>query len=177
MPNQHPSQPFREWQIVGLILITIIALGFGQAVKKRPNNFPPPIATVPPAEQSEVKKLDLRLNGAIFSVELAQTAAEQIRGLSGRPTLGQAEGLLFVYATSTTPRFWMKEMNFPLDLIWLDQDKKVVEITPDLSPNTYPQTFSPQTPVRYVLEVAAGTAAKNNLKPGDLIHFSLAETL
>lgn len=171
-----PEKPFREWQIVGLILIALIALGFGQAIKKHPNNFPKPL----PKEESAVTPSNsplatttIRLNQAIFTVELAQTDAEKTQGLSGRLNLEQNQGMLFVYEATTTPSFWMKEMNFPLDIIWLDQNKKIVDITPDLSPDTFPQTFSPKSPVKYALEVPAGTVAKNNLKIGDLIHFSL----
>lgn len=114
----------------------------------------------------------ISLNGAVFKVELAQTTAEQSRGLSGRASLGEREGMLFIFAATGTPAFWMREMNFPIDIIWLADDWRVADISPELSPATYPQTFSPRAPVKYVLEVASGTAQNLNLKIGDLIHFS-----
>jgi hypothetical protein len=189
-PNQTPAKPFREWQIIGLILIALTALALGQAVKKRPPNFQQvipketpatPEITKPPTKQAtttlRLPATKAGLNQAIFIVDLAQTSNEQTQGLSGRVALKGNEGMLFVYSTSTAPDFWMKDMNFPLDIIWIDQNKKIIEITPNISPNTFPTTFSPKKPVRYVLEVPADTAAKNNLKIGDLIHFSLQETL
>jgi hypothetical protein len=112
------------------------------------------------------------LNGAVFTVELADTPDEQARGLSGRDSLGEREGMLFIFAATVTPAFWMREMNFPIDIIWLTDDWRVADISPALSPTTYPQTFSPRAPVKYVLEVASGTAQNLNLKIGDLIHFS-----
>jgi hypothetical protein len=172
LSNQRPEKPFREWQIVGLILIALVTLGFGQATTKRLNNFPQPL----PVEIAPYLGRKIRLNfnnGAEFEVELAQTEAEQIQGLSGRAQLGATEGMLFVYATTTIPSFWMKEMNFSLDIIWLDQNQKIADITLNISPATFPTTFSPKKPVQYVLEVPAGTAVKNNLQLGDLIHFSL----
>lgn len=180
MPNPEINKPFREWQIVGLIVLVLAALGLGQAVKTRVDNFPAPLLAGNVATSTETSlphTLSLELKGQTLTVEIARTPEEQSRGLSGRPELAETGGMLFVYEAPEQPRFWMKEMHFPIDIIWLDQKQKVVEITRNLSPQTYPQTFSPRTPIKYVLEVNAGTAAKNNLQIGDLIHFSLPETL
>ena len=177
LSDKTTEKPFKEWQIIGLILIALIALGFGQAIKKHPNNFPkdplPQEEPTQPVANQQLATTTLALNQAIFTVELAQTDEEKASGLSGRETLDEREGMLFVYDSEMIPSFWMKDMNFAIDIIWIDANKKITNITSNLSPNTFPQTFSPQKPIKYVLEVPAGTAAKNKLKIGDLIHFSL----
>ena len=62
----------------------------------------------------------------------------------------------------------MKEMLFPLDIIWFDQDFKVVEVMKDISPSTYPNTFVSKVPAQYIFEVNAGTAEKYGIKEGDI---------
>jgi uncharacterized membrane protein (UPF0127 family) len=73
------------------------------------------------------------------------------------------EGMFFSFATSDYYRFWMKEMNFPIDIIWLDENYKIIDITHSLATSTYPNTVSPKTPARYVLEVVAGFAKKYSI--------------
>lgn len=109
----------------------------------------------------------LTLGTTRINVEIAQTEAEQERGLSGRADLPENHGLLFVYTQDARPAFWMKEMNFPIDIIWLDKNLTVVGIERNISPDTYPQTFSSPAPIRYGLEVRAGFVDKYHLKVGD----------
>ncbi|MCC6290679.1 DUF192 domain-containing protein [Candidatus Nomurabacteria bacterium] len=92
------------------------------------------------------------LDGKKIDLELAQTPEEMTRGLSGREGLPEDSGMLFVYPEDTVPAFWMKDMRFPIDIIWLDKNWMVVGIEKNLLPSTYPQTFSPPKPIRYVLE-------------------------
>lgn len=94
----------------------------------------------------------LILDGERIELELAETPEEMMRGLSGRASLPDGHGMLFVYPEDTVPSFWMKNMHFPIDIIWLDRNWKVIGVEKNISPSTYPQTFSPQKPVRYVLE-------------------------
>ena len=100
-------------------------------------------------------------------IEITRTSAEQARGLSGRASLPENSGMLFSYSTDTRPAFWMKEMNFPIDIIWLDKDWRVVGFEKNVSPSTFPQTFSPSSPIRYVLEVNAGFVDKRQIKLGE----------
>jgi uncharacterized membrane protein (UPF0127 family) len=102
--------------------------------------------------------------------EVFQTLAEKTKGLSGRQELLPNEGALFIYQEPGFYHFWMKEMNFPIDIIWLlpEENKKevfkIVDITPTVSPDSFPQTFSSRVPSQYVLEVKAGFAKENDLK-------------
>jgi uncharacterized protein len=109
----------------------------------------------------------LKIGDAAISVERAITSEQHERGLSYRASLGADQGMLFVYQEDVTPGFWMKGMNFPLDLVWLDQNLVIVDFDKNISPTTYPAAFYPSAPIRYVLEVNAGFVDKHGLKVGD----------
>lgn len=121
--------------------------------------------------QQFLAKPTLILNNRAFLIELANTPEKQARGLSGRTNLAENHGMLFDFTENVIPNFWMKEMHFPLDIIWLDGNKTVVDWEENISPDTFPKTFSPSKPVRYVLEINAGWAEKLNLKIGDKAFF------
>lgn len=119
--------------------------------------------------QSE--KLQLSIKGTYLSVEVADTAEKHQRGLSKRPSLANGEGMLFVYDQPLTPSFWMKDMNFSIDIIWIGEDKKIVFIHHNVIPDTFPQTFSPPSPVKYVLEVQSGFSKARGISSGDIVNF------
>lgn len=110
----------------------------------------------------------LTLDGASVRVALARTPAEQERGLGVRNSLAPDEGMLFIFPEDGKYAFWMKNMKFPIDILWLAAGGKVVYVVPDLSPSTYPHSFAPTMPARFVLEVPAGWAAAHNVHLGDL---------
>ncbi|MCX6751552.1 MAG: DUF192 domain-containing protein, partial [Candidatus Nomurabacteria bacterium] len=91
----------------------------------------------------------------------------QEKGLSGRKSLNEDQGMLFVFYKSEIYPFWMKDMNFAIDIIWIDEDFRVVFIKKNASTQSYPETFTPNQNARYVLEGSAGFSEKNNLKVGD----------
>ncbi len=109
----------------------------------------------------------LTLDGATVHVILAQTPADQERGLSGRDSLAADEGMLFVFPKDGTYSFWMKNMKFSIDIIWLSVEGRVVDIAANLSPGTYPRSFAPQRPSRFVLEVPAGFVEAHRVQIGD----------
>lgn len=104
-----------------------------------------------------------------ISAEIADTDTKRTRGLSGRKALGNNEGMLFVFEKPNHYGFWMKEMNFPIDIIWIGEDMRVRGITEHISPDTYPEVFYPPTEVRFVLETSAGFARAHDIKNGDLL--------
>ena len=106
-----------------------------------------------------------------ISIAIANTEAEQEEGLSNTEMLGYDQGMLFVFPKPTIPAFWMKQMQYPLDIIWIDQDKIVVGVNKNLAPETYPKTFAPKVPVMYALEVPGGFFDSRGIKVGDLISF------
>lgn len=108
------------------------------------------------------------LDGGTVSVSLARTPAEQERGLGGRESLAPDEGMLFVFPQDGRYAFWMKDMKFSIDIIWIAADGTVVYVVPNLSPSSYPRSYGPKTPARFVLEVPAGWAAAHYVRIGDI---------
>ncbi|MCZ6892319.1 MAG: DUF192 domain-containing protein [Chloroflexi bacterium] len=109
------------------------------------------------------------LEGVTFTVELATTPEERARGLMGRERLGDTQGMLFIYQTDVTPGFWMRGMLISLDIVWIDADGVVAgiqrEVPPALS-TTDPPLYYPPRPIRYVLEISAGSAGELGIEPG-----------
>ncbi len=103
-----------------------------------------------------------------FQVEVADTPALQAKGLSGHKALLENQGMLFIFKEPSMPGFWMKDMNFPIDIIWIS-DGKVVGIAENLLPDNSPSRplYYPPSIIDRVLEITAGTVLKYNLKIGD----------
>ena len=103
----------------------------------------------------------------VVSVELADTPALRAQGLSGRASLNEGEGMLFIFEEEGSWGFWMKDMLFPIDIVWAASDGRVISIAHDVSPSTYPQGFYPREPrALYVLELPAGFAKRHNIVEG-----------
>ncbi|MBI4122817.1 MAG: DUF192 domain-containing protein [Parcubacteria group bacterium] len=124
---------------------------------------------LPKGKDVQTEQRIIRIGNQELLVEIADTRQLQIRGLSGRPSLGEREGMLFVYENPQALSFWMKDMRFAIDIIWIDEYKTIVGIAPDISPDTFPQTFSSGLPVQYVLEISAGWADRYGVIVGDRI--------
>lgn len=93
------------------------------------------------------------------------------RGLSGRQSLAQDRGMLFVFDAASKHCFWMKDMHFPLDMIWLDDTKTVVHVEKNVAPDTYPNSFCPDKSAQYVLEVNAGVTDTARITRGSQLQF------
>ncbi len=117
-------------------------------------------------------KPEIEIAGERLKVEVADSPEEIRRGLSGREKLGDNQGMLFVYDGYYLPRFWMAEMRFPLDIIWI-KDGTVVGFEENLPPlkDNRPIYYHPKTFVNCVLEVPAGFSARTDLKIGDRVDF------
>jgi uncharacterized protein len=114
----------------------------------------------------------LRMDGHTYTLEIAHTASQQQKGLGERPSMLQDHGMLFAYGVSGRYCFWMKDMQFPLDIIWLDAGKRVIETRQNLSPSTYPESYCPaKANTRYVIELNAGQAAETHLEAGQRLDF------
>lgn len=117
------------------------------------------------------------LGGQEIEVDIADNMITRERGLSGREPLGENQGMLFIFGYPSIQSFWMKDMKFALDMIWIMGDV-VVGITenvpppPKDNPLNLPSYPSPQA-VNRVLEVNAGTASRLGLKIGDKIEIKL----
>lgn len=119
--------------------------------------------------------VSLRLGDGVFRAALAQTEAERAKGLSGTKQLAPTSAMLLVFDTDDTHGVWMKNMHIPIDIVWLDWDKTVVHVAHNVSPDTYPRSFTPEKPARYVVELAVGMAASRNIRVGTVAVFDLEQ--
>ena len=133
----------------------------------------PTVASNPPLPTTM-----LTYPGGSLTVELATTAEERTRGLSGRESMPRDAGMLFDLGVVQNTSFWMKDMRFPLDMVWIGEDKRITGVTTDVQAQPgaadsqlklYPSTG----PVRYVLELNAGVAAEPRLDAGTQLSFTI----
>ena len=108
----------------------------------------------------------VEIDDVSVQVEIVDTYEERAQGLSGISRLADTEGMLFVFTEDGQHSFWMKDMLFSIDIIWVAADGSVVHIAPSISPDSYPQSFTPPLPARYVLEVRAGFATEHEIGVG-----------
>jgi uncharacterized membrane protein (UPF0127 family) len=107
-----------------------------------------------------------------LEVEVANTRASRELGLTGREGMQDDEGMLFVFDSPGRYGWWMKDMKFSVDIIWINENGTVVSIERNLSPDTYPKTYMNQADASYVLEVNAGLAEKFGLYLGSRVKFT-----
>ena len=113
----------------------------------------------------------LVIDGRDFPLEIANTAPLQHEGLSGRADLPSDSGMLFVMNEPQYIGIWMKDMQFPIDIIWLNADREIVTIERGVTPDTYPEVFYPADLSQYVLETNAGFVESHGLQLGDSLEF------
>jgi uncharacterized protein len=114
---------------------------------------------------------DLRVNGQVLKAEVAKTQQQLARGLGGRSCIGENQVMLFEFGSPGYYPFWMKDMRFNIDIVWLDQAHRVVDIKKQATPASYPQRFTNHMPAQDVLELKAGRAGQLGLSKGTAIAF------
>jgi len=112
-------------------------------------------------------------DGTTVSIEIADSNESRLRGLSDRESLAEDAGLLFIFPLQDYYGIWMKEMKFPIDIIWLDENYSVVDIKSRALPESFPEVFSPRALALYVLEVNANFASNHDIKIGDTARLSI----
>lgn len=111
------------------------------------------------------------VKGACFRIEIAITPEGRAQGLMYRNSLAQDAGMLFVFRQEGAYPFWMKNTKIPLDMIWIDKDKKVIFVAKNVQPcggDSCPDII-PDGNAMYVLEINAGLADKFGIKQGDAV--------
>jgi uncharacterized membrane protein (UPF0127 family) len=116
---------------------------------------------------------DLRVDNARFHVEIAETAQERQQGLMFRTHLPAERGMLFIQPEATPAAFWMKNTYIPLDLLYFDSAGRLLEIHADVPPCTTPScpAYVSNGPIKYILEINAGSARRLGLQPGARLHW------
>ncbi|MDP1719086.1 MAG: DUF192 domain-containing protein [bacterium] len=125
---------------------------------------------IPRSPARPLARETLNINGNLLYVEVADTSAARSQGLSDREQLAENQGMLFVFPVPAIYPFWMKDMKFPIDIIWI-RGNKVIGVADNAAvPGgaTLP-IYSPPGLMDKVLEVGVGVAAKLGIKEGTII--------
>ena len=113
----------------------------------------------------------MRVGGTEFTLLVADQHAELAKGLGDRDELAENEAMLFIFPSNALHGIWMKDMRFPIDIVWFDEDWMIIDIREQVQPETYPEVFYPRSESRYVLELNAGTVQRHGIRIGSVVDF------
>jgi uncharacterized membrane protein (UPF0127 family) len=122
------------------------------------------------------RQVNVIVNGAVLVADIAATNEQMTRGLSVKDSLNENEAMLFVFDEEAEHTFVMKNMKFPIDIIWIDADKTVVHIEHNLQPCSFGlfcPTYKPNDDSLYVLETVGGFAERHDVVKGTMVEFEL----
>lgn len=102
-------------------------------------------------------------------VEVADSFEKRKTGLSGRESLKEDRGMLFVFDRSLKHGIWMKDMNFPIDIFWIDENNRIVDIQTNAEPESFPKIFYPKADAMYIIETISGFQRIYNINIGDRV--------
>ena len=149
------------WQLGGgIVLLVVLAAGLAELTT--------------PATCRDFTEASLLIDGAPWQVAVAESGAEQARGLMGCEHLPHQAGMYFKYPEPKAATFWMRGMAIPLDIIWI-RDGRVIGITATVPPadptDVSPPTYQSPGPITAVLEITAGHAAAHGIEVGTPVDF------
>jgi hypothetical protein len=142
--------------LIGLIAIFLASMGIGK--------------------YQTTNTTTVKIGNAEVNAEIADNDAKRIRGLMFRDSLGKDEGMLFVFGSEGKHGIWMMNMSFPIDVIWMDKDKKVVFVEHSVPPCDallVCPIYEPLTAAKYILEVNSGYAKRHGIEFGKVAYFQL----
>jgi uncharacterized membrane protein (UPF0127 family) len=146
-----------------IALAGIFLVVAGAIVLTRPQNTSLVTGSMPDGGKT------VQLAGQTISVTEASDDTTREKGLGGRASLAENEGMLFIFPQDGIYPFWMKDMRFSIDILWLSDDGRIVYAVQDVSPDTYPNAFTPTSVARFVLELQAGWMAAHGVSVGDIV--------
>ena len=161
MPRTSSSAAFR----LGRRALIAAAMSLAAVGCARSNGAPakdpaPPTVTLP--------------SGAVYRVEIAASPVSRAQGLMFRESLQDGRGMLFLFPKPSVEGFWMKNCNFPIDIVWMDANRRVIFVsahTPPCREDPCP-TYGPKEESLYVLEIPDGAAAKEKAVLGSTLTFT-----
>lgn len=152
-------------------IILLLAVVFGALFLFYNQNF---LSSVVPENQTQDQK-QIKINDNTIAIEVADTSSKRNKGLSGRDSLASSSGMLFVFQEEKKYRFWMKDMKFPLDFIFISKSK-VVDIIKNVQPSPSDMkdsdlpVYEPISAIDMLLEVNSGFTDSHNIKAGDQVY-------
>ena len=184
IPNPLPKDSYVS--VLFWVSILLLACSASTVDEMTKVDFPTatiePLMTNVPMETNQPLETGLKpmvlIGEASFIVEVADTQDKRTQGLSGREYLDQGAGMIFLYEEVGRLTFWMKDMYFPLDMLWIGGDCRVADISAQVQPPEPDQSnrelhlISPNQPALHVLEINGGEAADAGISIGDSIKFA-----
>src|SRR3712207_1443980 len=122
------------------------------------------------------QQVNITVNDQILIADISATHEQRTKGLSVKDALAENEAMLFVFDVEAEHRFWMKDMQFPIDIIWISSDKNVVDIEHNLQPcdlGFFCSSYVPEGDSLYALETVGGFAEKYRVVKGTPVEFDL----
>ena len=162
-----------EYRRIGAALLIVLLAGCGM-------NATPPAATTTTKNDTASNGPRVTLpDGSVIPVELATDDPTRAQGLMFRDQLPPDRGMLFMFPQTGNYPFWMKNTLIPLDMIWIDEQKRIVHIAHDVPPckaDPCP-SYDPAAFAKYVLELAGGVAARHGLANGQALRFEAMDNV
>lgn len=146
------------WMVTVFILVLVSVVVFLKQDKKNE------VANVFPEKENLIS---INIKGKIFKAQIADDDAERIKGLGQRTSLCENCGMLFVFPQKGRYSFWMKDMRFPIDILWIDKDK-IVHLVQNFQPDSK-DIITSQVEADHVLEINAGLIEKLDIRIGDRV--------
>jgi len=161
--------------IAGLVLVIVFFIIFGRGFST--GQFLTQTAT-DSAQTQNKESAQVTIKDLVVQAKIADEPKEREAGLADYSSLPLGEGMLFVFDKSASYIFWMKDVEFAIDIIWIDETKKIVDIAPNVPPEPNKNEkeltrYKPKGDAKYVLEINAGLSALHNLQVGDQVLFEL----
>lgn len=155
--------------VITLLFLGLISTGILNLSKKSPQMTPESMVIQEPKFKKE-GELVFTKNKEKLTIEIADNDIETTQGLMYRRTMPDSCGMLFIFPDSEPRNFWMRNTYLPLDILFLDESKKIVTIQANRTPFSEEQIPSYQD-AKYVLEVNAGYCKRKGVGKGDIIDF------
>ena len=161
--------------IAGLVLVIVVFIIFGRGFST--GQFLTQTAT-DSAQTQKKESTQVAIKDLTIQAKIADEPKEHQIGLADLSSLPIGEGMLFVFDKSASYVFWMKNVEFAIDIIWIDENKKIVDIASNVPPEPDKgekelTRYKPKSDAKYVLEINAGISALHNLQIGDQVAFEL----
>lgn len=165
----------KKYGIAAVLLVPILTLcGLAGifSVAETENITPEANRELRPIGPRAVIRNESAPGAAVVTAEIADSAEERATGLMGRESLGENEGMLFIFPETQQVSFWMKNTLIPLDIIFIKEDFTIDSIAKNTKPLQTDELYDSQGEVKYVLEVNAGFSDENSYSIGDKLEIN-----
>jgi uncharacterized protein len=182
---QKKSPVAKYWSTYVLLMLFLVLMGglVGYVYYETQKNLAAVTAYEPPVneEGEEVEitldnwellypnTISMKIADVYVQASVAKSWPDRIKGLSGTPFLPPQVVKFFEFESDGLHSIWMKDMNYSIDIIWVDADSNIVHIEEGATPESFPAMFVPATPARYVIETVDGFVKNNQIKVGDKV--------